>query len=139
MNVSPVSFGSLMVFRFQKPGNQVPLHQEVGLSFPDEHGNGGNPKLQEYQFSAYHYKEKYDSTTWNANKNFAKRLDKQYRKQVGAFKSNPKRVIFTEVDAYVSPFKTEKKYFITAATDADEEKIHKILCESKRYYIAKWK
>lgn len=128
-----------MVFRFDKPGKQMPLRHEVSLSFPDSEGKGGHPELQGYEFKPYLYKNTYDSTQWNANKKFAKTLNNLYRKQLKSFKENPKRVIFTEVDAYVNPVKTEKKYFLTAASDSEEAKLHKILCESKRYYVARWK
>lgn len=138
MNVNPVSFGSLMVFKFDKPGRQVSLKDEVSLSFPDANGNGGNPALKDYQFTTHNYDEKYDSTTWNANKKFAKHLDKYYRNNLNIFRSNPKKVVFTEVDAYINPFQTKKKYFLTASSDAEESKLHKILCESKRYYVARW-
>lgn len=138
MNVSPVSFGSLMVFKFDKPGNQVSLKDEISLSFPDIDGKGGNSALKDYQFTTHNYEEKYDGTVWNANKKFARQLDKYYRNRLNIFKSNPKKVVFTEVDSYVNPFKTKKKYFLTASSDFEEAKLHKILCESKRYYVARW-
>ena len=59
MKIPPVSFGSLMVFRLSKPGVQLPLKDEVSLSFPDSNGDGGNPELREYWLSsAPKYKEK---------------------------------------------------------------------------------
>ena len=136
MKIPPVSFGSLMVFRLSKPGVQLPLKDEVSLSFPDSNGDGGNPELREYWLSsAPKYKEKIDGTVWNATKNFARKLDKEYKDE---FRSNPKKVIFTTADFYVNPKDTVEKHFITAATEDDEKKIHKILSESSRYYVAKF-
>lgn len=150
MKISPVSFGSLMVGRLPQPGNHLPLKDEIGLSFPDSNGDGGNAVLRNYRFDANNHcptrdekgnliKEKTpDGTVYNAFKNYALKLDNEYRRKLDAFKNNPQKVIFTEVDFYVSPRKTEKRYFLTAATEDDEKRIHNILSQTERYIIGRW-
>ena len=150
MNISPVSFGSLMVGRTPKPGNQAPIKELVALSFPESNGDGGNPMLRNYRFDDKTHcptrdaknnlieEQTPDGTVFNAFKNYALKLDDLYRKKLDAFKNNPQKVIFTEVDFYISPRKTEKRYFLTAATEEDEIKIHKVISESRDYLTLKW-
>ena len=132
------SFGSLMVVRLNQPGVHVPLQDEISLAFPDpKSGNGGNPSLKGYSLSdTFYHSETIDGTVYNAAKNFGRTLDDLYRKK--EFKNDPKRVIFTEANFYKNPTETEKKFYLTAATDSEEDKIHRILSESARYLVVKW-
>ena len=146
MKTSPVSFGSMMVVRKPQPGRQIPLKDE-----------SGNPALRNYRLQdetmtptrnadkSLRYNPKdtsiyntHDATVYNAFKNYTFKLDEEYRKNLGLFKNNPQKVIFSEVDFWVSPHKTEKRYFLTAATEEDEIRIHNILSQSKRYRIGRW-
>ena len=151
MKMSNVSFGSIMVCRLKRPGNLLPLKDEISLSFPDEKGIGGDPALKDYRLSTntmyptrgskpdeINENEAPDGTVYNAFKNYALKLDDKYRQKLGLFKDNPKEVIFTEVDFFVSPRKTEKRYFLTAATPEDEIKIHKTLSKTTRYLVGRW-
>ena len=157
MKTSPVSFGSLMVVRLPKPGKQIPLKDEIGLSFPDANGDGGNVVLKNYRLQdktikptrnpddSIRYNPKdtsiyntHDGTVYNAFKNYALKLDNEYRKKLDLFRDNPHKVIFSEVDFWTDHSQTEKRYFLTAATEDDEKRIHNILSQSERYIIGRW-
>ena len=81
------------------------------------------------------FSEKIDGTVHNAAKNFAENLDRLYKKELP---KGSKRVKLTEVDFYVNPRETQKRYFLTAATNDDENKIHEILSQSSVFYTAKF-
>lgn len=156
MRTSPVSFGSLMVGRLYQPGHHLPLKDEISLSFPDSNGNGGHVALRNYNLCDKTYTptrnedgslrdmpncsiySTHDGTVYNAFKNYALKLDDEYRKNLDLFRDNPQKVIFTEVDFYVSPRQTEKRYFLTAATADDEAKIHSVLSQGSRYLVGRW-
>lgn len=158
MKTSPVSFGSLMVGRLYQPGHHLPLRDEISLSFPDSNGDGGHPALRSYNLDDKTYTPTrnddgslrdndtpdtsiytaHDGTVYNAFKNYALKLDDEYRKKLDLFRDNPQKVIFTEVDFYVSPRQTEKRYFLTAATNDDEAKIHNVLSQGYRYLVGRW-
>ena len=133
MRVSPVSFKSLMVFTLpsDKPQLQVPQLMELSFSH--------SQALKGYALSdLVHYdKEKIDGTVHNAYADFAERLDNEYE---GQLPKGSKKVIFTEADFYVkNPRETEKRYFLTAATKEDEDRLHKILSKSAAYYTVKYR
>lgn len=133
MRVPPVSFKSLMVFTLpsNKPKLEVP--QLMELSF--KHSQA----LKGYSLgSLVHYdKEKVDGTVHNAYADFAEKLDNEYESQLPR---GSKKVMFTEADFYVkNPRETEKRYFLTAATKEDEDKLHKILSKSSAYYTVKYR
>ena len=161
MKTSSVSFGSIMVGRIlTRPGRHLPLKDEIGLSFPDSNGDGGHPALRNYNLFDKTFKPSrnddgslrdkdkntpnrsiyytHDGTVNNAFKNYSFKLDAEYRKRLDLFRDNPQKVIFTEADFYVSPREVEKRYFLTAATDEDEAKIHNILSQSKRCLVGRW-
>ncbi|MCD7878832.1 MAG: hypothetical protein LUG16_02730 [Candidatus Gastranaerophilales bacterium] len=131
MSISPVSFKSLMVFTLKdnKPKASVP--DLVKMSFAN------NPKLKNYklQNNIIHHDEKIDGTIHNAARNFAKTLDKKYKK---SFYNDSKKVYLTEADFYVNPRDTEKRYFLTAASQKDEGNIHKTLIKSPAFYVARF-
>ena len=130
MNIPQVSFGSLMVFTIKdgKPRASVP--QLVKASF------NNNPALRGYQLTdtVQFTEEKIDGTVSKAADNFAKRLDEKYKKELP---EGSKKVILTEADFYVSPRKTEKRYFLTA-DGKEEDKLHKILTKSSAFYVNKF-
>ena len=131
MRVSPVSFKSLMVFTLpdDKPSLETP--QLMQLSF--EH----NKNLQNYYLTdLVHYNEKIDGTVHNAAADFAEKLDEQYKEKLP---KGSKKVMFTEADFYVNPRETQKIYFLTAATNEDEEKLHRVLSKSSAYYTVKFR
>ncbi len=131
MRVSPVSFKSLMVFTLpdDKPSLETP--QLMQLSF--EH----NKNLQNYYLTdLVHYNEKIDGTVHNAAADFAEKLDEQYKEKLP---KGSKKVMFTEADFYVNPRETQKRYFLTAATNEDEEKLHRVLSKSSAYYTVKFR
>ena len=150
MKVSPVSFGTILVGRVPLPGNQLPVKDEISLCFPDSNGDGGNPALRNYRFDSGYYcptrdengnliKDKApDGTVYNSSQKSTILLDELYRKKLDVFKNNPQKVIFTEVDCFVNPKETKKKYFLTAASDVDEIKICKVLNQTKRLFALKW-
>ena len=47
------------------------------------------------------------------------------------------KVVITQADFYVNPRDTEKRYFITAPTADDENKILKALGPSNNFYTVK--
>ena len=131
MKTSPVSFGSILVFTLNdgKPKASVP--DMVNISFQN------NPLLADYNLlDTFQYKgEEIDGTVHNAAPNFAELLDKKYKDKLP---DGSKNVILTEADFYVNPRKTEKRYFITAATNEDETKIHKALSKGITLFAAKF-
>ena len=133
MRVPPVSFKSLMVFTLPSDKPKLEVPQLMELSF--KHSQA----LKGYSLSnLVHYdKEKVDGTVHNAYADFAEKLDDEYESQLPR---GSKKVIFTEADFYVkNPRETEKRYFLTAATKEDEDKLHKILSKSAAYYTVKYR
>lgn len=132
MKLSPVSFKSLMVFTINdgKPRASVPDLVRTAFSY--------NPVLKPYSLDKdnFVHEEKIDGTVYNASTDFAEMLDKKYKEHLPKGSS---RVILTEADFYVNPRDTEKRYFLTAATQEDEDKIHKILSKSRIFYAAKFR
>lgn len=130
MIIRPVSFGSLMVFTINdnRPKADVPTLMNISFN--------NNPSLKDYNLTdTVSFSEKIDGTVHNASSDFAKNLDKLYKSELP---KGSKNVILTEVDFYVNPRETEKRYFLTAATDDDESKIHNILSKSNVFYSAKF-
>ncbi len=131
MNIPRVSFGSLMVFTINdgKPKASVP--QLVKIAF------NNNPVIRNnyYLSDTVEFSEKIDGTVYKAADEFAERLDDEYSKQLP---KGSKKVILTSADFYVNPRETEKRYFLTAATDDDEEKLHNILSKSSAFYVNKF-
>ena len=118
--IKPVSFGSLMVFTINDNRPKASIPQLMKISF------NNNPALKTYTLTdtIEYTQEKIDGTVHNAAQNFAERLDKEYKNKLP---KGSRRVILTEADFYVNPRDTQKKYFLTAATNDDEKKIHKAL------------
>ena len=137
MRISPVSFRSLMVFTLQDNNVKSPeqkskiIPQMMKVSF------NNNPQLKNYRLQDIQkYSEKIDGTVHNAAKNLAEDLDHKYKHHLP---KGSNKVILTEADFYINPqLDTVKKYFLTAATNKDEERIHKALCKSSVFYVAKF-
>lgn len=130
MNTRPVSFGSLMVFTINDNRPKADVPTLIKTSFKN------NPQLKGYNLTdTVSFSEKIDGSVHNATSNFAKDLDKLYRKM---FPKGSKDVKLTEADFYVNPRETKKRYFLTAATDKDEAAIHDILSKSSVFYTAKF-
>ncbi len=128
MRISPISFGSLMVFRLKQKNTSIPQLMQVSFD--------NNPNLQKYSLqTTFYYNEKIDGTVHNAALNFAKGLDKKYEKEL---KANPNKVFLTQVEFYVNPRDTETRYFLTSG-DKSEQKIHQALCNSGLYYCQKFR
>ena len=130
MNIRPVSFGSLMVFTLNdnKPKADIPTLMKISFN--------NNKQLKQYTLTdTVSFSEKIDGTVHNAAKNFAEDLDRLYKKELP---KGSKRVKLTEVDFYVNPRETQKRYFLTAATNDDENKIHERLSQSSVFYTAKF-
>lgn len=132
MNIPPVSFGSLMVFTLNDNKPKANIPQLMKISFHN------NPALKQYELTdTVEFKEeKIDGTVHNAAQNFAERLDAKYKKDLP---KNSKKVILTEADFYVSPKETQKRYFLTGATNEVEQKLHSILSKSSVFYTAKFR
>lgn len=134
MRVSPVSFKSLMVFTLKgdKPSAGIP--DIMAYTFQ----NNKNLKDNNYKLTTpvSYDKEKIDGTVHNAAADFATLLDKEYKKELP---KGSKKVILTSADFYVNPRQTQKRYFLTAATNEDEEKIHKILSKSMAFFTVKFR
>ncbi len=130
--IKPVSFGSLMVFTINDNRPKASIPQLMKISF------NNNPALKTYTLTdtIEYTQEKIDGTVHNAAQNFAERLDKEYKNKLP---KGSRRVILTEADFYVNPRDTQKKYFLTAATNDDEKKIHKALNKSSIFYVAKFR
>jgi|GEM_PF-6227294 len=121
MKTSPVSFGSIMVFTLNdgKPKAPVPLLIRTAFS--------NNDALKKYHLleDTYEYKgDDIDGRAHNVSADFCRYLDKLYS---SVLPRSSKMVVLTEADFYLGPLKKQRKFFITAPTDDDEKKIHKIL------------
>ena len=132
MKTNPVSFGSLMAFHIKDNKPHAPIPELVKLSFLNNDSLRNEFNLQPVR----HYPEIIDGTIHNANQKFAKQLDYDYYHELP---KGSKDVILTEVDAYINPKQTEKRYFITGATDKIEKKLHRILSASKHFFVADFK
>ena len=130
MNISPVSFGSLMCFTLNdgKPKAPVPVFLKTAFK--------NNPSLKKYNLQVDEYKgEPIDGTVYNAASDFCFKLDDMYK---GRLPKGCKNVILTQADFYVAPNKTEKRFFLTAATYTDEDKIQKVLSKGNTLYVSKF-
>lgn len=130
MNVSPVSFGSLMVFKLNDGKPDKILEQFMKVSFAK------NPDLAQYSLDAT--KEAVgveDGTVHNSAMNYARNLDEAYKAYL---QLNPKKVVLTKARFSTNRNKVDTKYFLTAATAEDEEKIHQTLSKSKDFFVAKF-
>ncbi len=132
MRVSPVAFKSLMVFTLKgdKPSAEVP--QIMKYTFDN------NNSLKDYNLTKLvpYNKGKIDGTVHNAAADFAGTLDSEYK---GELPKGSKKVILTSADFYVNPRETQKRYFLTAATSEDEERLHKILSKSLAFFTVKFR
>ncbi len=128
MKISNVSFGSLMATHIKDGKPKASITDLLKLSFQN------NPKLKNYnlQEDVVQYNEVIDGTIHNANLYFAANLDNKYYEKLP---KGSKDVIITEVEATINPRETEKRFFITAATNKDEKNIHKILTQTSQYYV----
>ncbi len=133
MTIRPVSFGSLMVFTLNDNKPNVPIPMLMRISFNNNPTLKKNYNLKDMvEFT----EEKIDGTVHNAAQNFAERLDAKYKSQLP---KGSKNVILTEADFYVNPRETQKRYFLTAATNDDERKIHNALNKSLNFFVAKFR
>lgn len=121
-----------MVFTLNDNKPKANIPQLMKISF------NNNPALKCYNLTdTVEFKEeKIDGTVHNAARNFAERLDAKYKKDLP---KGSKKVILTEADFYVNPKETQKRYFLTGATDEVEERLHNILSKSSVFYTAKFR
>ncbi len=132
MNISPVSFGSLMCFTLQdgKPKAPVPVFLKTAFK--------NNSSLKKYNLDkdiTKFDKETIDGTVPNAASDFCYRLDDMYK---GRLPKGCKRVILTQANFMGQDGKVEKRFFLTAATANDEEKILKTLAQGNTLYVSKF-
>ena len=142
MQVSPISFGSLMIGTLKSGRPKLPVPTLINLAFTSDTINISgkeqkNPLLRyELTQPMKQYKEKIDGTVHNANLSFAQQLNNEYRPNMP---KGSNKIILTEANFYINPRDTEKRYFITAATDRDEKELHKILSRSKAFYTVRYR
>ncbi len=130
MNINPISFKSLMVFTLNDGKPKAPMPVLIQTAFRN------NPKLKAYKLTdTATFNEDIDGTVHNAAMNFAKRLDELYR---NILTKGSKKVKLTKVNFYVNPRETEERYFLTAATEEDEKRIHKLISRTDKFYSAKF-
>ena len=130
MNVSPVSFGSLMVFTVE---NGKSVHELMKKSFSN------NLALKDYKLkeeTIMYYED--DGSVHNVVLDIIRKLDRKYRGHDKQLPNGSKEVLFTE--AHIAKKKNEPKikYFLTAATKRDEKRIFKALNESEQYIVTKY-
>jgi hypothetical protein len=132
MNIPPVSFGSLLVFTLDD-ANSASIPDLMKATFEN------NPVLSNYELTdTFEYTKKgdedtvLDGTIWNSRKNFADELDLLHQNTLD---KKPQKVILTSAEFTKNPRETRTLYFLTAATDKDEKKIHETLSKSSSYLI----
>ena len=133
MKTSPVSFGSLMCFTIDDGKPKASIPSMLNIAFVC------NSKLSGYKLDkdVVQFKgETVDGTVHNAAADFCEKLDKLYK---NLLPKGSNKVLITEADFYVNPRDTEKRYFITAPTADDENKILKALGSSNNFYTAKFR
>ena len=132
MNIPPVSFGSLMVFTINDDKPKVSIPQLLKISF------NNNRLLKNYNFvdTFEKYGEVIDGTVHNAAQNFAEDLDRKYK---SILPKGSKDVILTQAEFTINPRETRTRYFLTAATNDDEERLHNILSKSSVFYTARFR
>ena len=132
MNIPPVSFGSLMVFTINDDKPKASIPQLLRISF------NNNRSLKNYNLvdTFEKYGDVVDGTVHNAAQNFAETLDRKYK---SILPKGSKDVILTQAEFTINPRETRTRYFLTAATNDDEERIHNILSKSSVYYTAKFR
>lgn len=132
MRISPVSFGSLMCFTIKDGKAKVPVPDLVKLAF-----NNNNYLKKRYRLEnkiSVYDGEPEDGTVYNAFGDFGKKLDLLYKK---VLPKGSNKVILTEAEFFVNPRETEKRYYITAATAEDENRILKTLSSNDSFYTVK--
>lgn len=133
MNVSPVSFKSLLCFTIDdnKPKGMLPAMIKTAFSY--------NQELSEYKLDPKirDHNVKIDGTVHNAQANICSELDKKYADELP---KGSDKVILTAVDVYVNPRDTVKRYYLTAATAEDERKIlYSSFANSKDFFVCKFR
>lgn len=121
MKTSPVSFGSIMVFTLNDGRPKPPIPLLIRTAFLN------NDALKKYHLldDTYEYTGRaIDGTAHNITADFCKFLDREYAVMLPR---SSNKVVLTEADFYTGPVKKQRKYFITAPTEDDERKIHRIL------------
>ncbi len=128
----PVSFGSLMAFTVKNNNNYIP--QMLNNSFTSQ---TTNHHLNEKYVLVEKPLEKdvYDGTAFNATKNVANKLDNKYKDD---FYVNPRKVFLTPVKISDRSGEIQTRYFITAATQEDEDTIHNSLSGTNQFLVAKF-
>ncbi len=132
MNIPPISFGSLMVFTLNDHKPKASIPQLLKISFDN------NKSLRNYNLvdTFQKHDEVIDGTVHNAAQNFAEDLDRKYK---SILPKGSKDVILTQAEFTINPRETQTRYFLTAATNDDEERLHNILSKSSVYYTAKFR
>lgn len=130
--MKPVSFGSLMAFTVKHNNNYLSEMLKASFTSPT---------------TAHHLNEKYvlvekplerdvyDGTAFNATKNVANKLDNKYKED---FRVNPRKVFLTPVKISDRSGAIQTRYFITAATQEDEDTIHNSLSGTNQFLVAKF-
>ena len=130
MKTSPVSFKSIMVFTIDdgKPKASVPALVKAAFN--------NNYELKKYQLrdDIYVHNEVKDGSVNNASTNMAKTLDNIHKSKLP---KGSKKVIMSKTKFSIGQ-NTDEKYYLTAATDDDEEKILRTLSKSNTLYAAKF-
>lgn len=133
MKTSPVSFGSLMCFTIDDGKPKASIPSMLNIAFVC------NGKLSGYnlQKDVVEFKgEPVDGTVHNAAADFCEKLDREYKDKLP---KGSNKVLITQANFYVNPRDIEKRYFITAPTADDENKILKALGSSNNFYTAKFR
>lgn len=133
MNIPPVSFKSLMCFTIDDNRPKEDLEKIIKTAF------AYNSDLSSFRLDedVYQHGEVIDGTVYNANANLCDELDKIHKNK---FLDAPRKVILSVVDVAINPRETRKRYYLTAATTEDENKIlTSSFAKSKDFYVAKFR
>lgn len=122
----------MLVFTLRDGRPKAPIPDLVKAAFKN------NTALQQYRVEkdVFKHNGEIDGTLYNANSDFCQLLDKKY---ANLLPKGSTKVIITEADFYINDKDTEKRYFVTAPTADDENRIHKQLGQSNAFYAAKFK
>ena len=131
MKTSPVSFGSLMCFTINNGQPKLAIPRMLQTAFAH------NDKLSGYTLEEdiFEFKEDVDGTVHNAAADFCDKLDVLHKNDL----KGTKNVKITRAEFYTSPLCKEPRYFITAPTAEDENKILRALGVSKDFYTVRFR
>ena len=130
MKISPVSFGSIMLFQLKdgRPKIDIPTIMETAFQ--------RNNALIGYNLSEIQIidDDRIDYSINNSSAVFSENLDNRYREELDKYHD---RIFFSEANFVYTPKNVEKRYFITAHNDEEERYLQSIFQLDRSLYAVR--